>query len=138
MIRKLSENIFRGQSWVKDQHTHEIIGWEYKGNYITFQPDGMRAFGYGGWAAGRGRVGDRGAGNAGWWFVDQEKGGLHFTGEESYHLNVIELYPDSLVTTAIHPSQLENIEKGIQPQPIHRITWNNQTRSWSDLDSGNR
>lgn len=117
---------------IKDLNTDEIIGWEYKGNYITYEPKGMRSFGYGGWAAGRRQIGDFGAGNAGWWFVDPEKGGEHFSGINSYHINLVTLYPDELVTEAYDTSQLANIQNRIQPKPIHRISWNRKSEVWSD------
>lgn len=117
---------------LKDKETGDIVGWEYKGNYITYDPQGMRSFGYGGWAAGRRQVGDRGAGNAGWWFSDPEKGGAHFSGEGSYHLNMVELTPEGLYTKAYEVSQLENFESGVEPQTIHNIFYDKKDETWSD------
>lgn len=124
---------FYAVNCIKDNQTHEIVGWEYKGQYITYNQRGMRAFGHGGWAAGRGRIGGRGAGNAGWWFMDNTKGGLNFTGPGAYHINLIKLYPDSLVTKAINPSQLLNLENGVAPELIHHLTWNKITETWIDV-----
>lgn len=125
-------NNFFAVNCIKDLKTDEIIGWEHKGNYISFEPKGMRSFGYGGWAASRRQIGDFGAGNAGWWFVDSSKGGEHFSGINSYHINLVRLTPDELVTEAYDTSQLTNIQKGNQPQPIHRISWNRNSELWSD------
>jgi hypothetical protein len=124
---------FYAVNCLKENQNHEIVGWEYKGHYISYDPEGMRAFGYGGWAASRRKIGSRGAGNAGWWFVDENKGGMNLDGIESYHINVIYLYSDSLVTEAIHPSQLTNLENGIEPQRIHHIAYNKITNSWNDI-----
>lgn len=122
---------------LKDNKTHEIVGWEYKGNYITYNPKGMRAFGYGGWAADRSSVGGRGAGNAGWWFVDPAKGGGHFDGNQSYHINVVHLTTDGLATEALETSQLENIKAGKKPKFIHRLIWDKQKEAWSDQAKNN-
>ncbi|GAP68839.1 calcineurin-like phosphoesterase [Bacteroidales bacterium 6E] len=117
---------------IKDNITHEIIGWEYKGNFITYEQSGMRSFGYGGWAAGRREIGSWGAGNAGWWFVDSLKGGCHFSGADSYHINLINLTKDELITEAYSSSQLSSLNKGERAIPIHRISWNRKLQTWSD------
>ncbi len=123
---------FYSVNCLKDNQTHEIIGWEYKGNYITYHPKGMRAFGYGGWAAGRSSISGRGAGNAGWWFVDPAKGGDHFSGSQSYHINVVHLTTDGLVTEAFETSQLENFQNGRNPEFIHSLIWDKRKEAWSD------
>lgn len=117
---------------LKDKNSHDIMGWEYKGNYISYDPQGMRSFGYGGWAAGRREIGDRGAGNAGWWFVDPDKGGEKFSGERSYHINVVHLTPEGLLTEAFDTSQLSHFQKEEKPESIHRIFWNEKENNWSD------
>ncbi len=117
---------------LKDMHTHEIVGWEYNGSYIFYEPTGMRSFGYGGWAARRRQVGERGAGNAGWWFVDPDKGGEHFSGEESYHINLIHLTSDKLTSKAYNADQYDTIKQGKEPIPIHVISWDNNLHKWSD------
>ena len=123
---------FYSVNCIKDNQTHKIIGWEYKGNYITYNPQGMRAFGYGGWAAGRSNMSGRGAGNAGWWFVDPAKGGDHFSGNQSYHINLVNLSTNGLSTEAIETNQLENIQNGKEPVFIHRLFWDKQKETWSD------
>jgi len=117
---------------VFDRTGDSIVGWEYKGHYITYDPAGFRTFGYGGWAAGRRQIGDRGAGNAGWWFVDPEKGGEHFSGIDSYHINVVTLTPDGFETEAYDYRALENFQKKEEPTPIHRISWDKNRNRWSD------
>ena len=123
---------YYGVNCLKDKQTDEIIGWEYKGHYITHNPKGMRAFGYGGWAAGRGSIGGRGAGNAGWWFADPDKGGQHFTGNQSYHINVIHLSTEGLTTEAIDSGELNKIQNGDQPDFIHHLVWDKKKETWSD------
>lgn len=115
-----------------DETDDTIVGWEYKGRYITYDPQGFRTFGYGGWAAGRRQIGDRGAGNAGWWFVDPEKGGDHFSGEDSYHINVLTLTPDGFQSEAFDFRSLDQFQKNEKPVPIHSISWDNESNRWSD------
>lgn len=110
----------------------EIIGWEYNGKYLYHESSGMRSFGYGGWAAGRRQVGEWGAGNAGWWFVDSEKGGEHFSGDKSYHINLIKLTRDKLITKAYSVDQYDLIKQGLEPSAIHEISWDRNLEKWSD------
>lgn len=123
---------FYSVNCLKDNQTHEITGWEYKGKYITYHPKGMRSFGYGGWAAGRRKISDRGAGNAGWWFVDKDKGGEHISGNESFHINVVNLTPEGLSTEAYKTNQLNNFQNGTEPEVIHRLSWDKEKETWSD------
>lgn len=123
---------FYSVNCLKDNKTDEIIGWEYKGKYISYDPKGMRSFGYGGWAAGRRPIGDRGAGNAGWWFVDPTKGGDHISGDKSYHINVVNLTTQGLSTEAVATDQLENIQNGKETELIHQLSWDKQKEAWSD------
>lgn len=115
-----------------DQTADTIVGWEYKDNFITYDPQGFRTFGYGGWAAGRRQIGDRGAGNAGWWFVDSDKGGEHFSGTASYHINVLTLTSDGLLTEAYDYRELEKFKKNGKTMPIHSIFWDKKESTWSD------
>ncbi len=117
-----------------DVTTGEITGWEYGGYYSTYDPEGMIAIGHGGWAAGRRDPGGRGGGNAGLWFVDEEKGGESFGGEESFHINVVELAADRLTVTALHPDQLPAIENGEEPKPIHAFRWSQSENTWLSYD----
>jgi hypothetical protein len=123
---------FYSVNCIKNKNTHEITGWEYKDKYINYHPAGMRAFGYGGWAAGRRDIGHFGAGNAGWWFVDPGKGGEQFSGSQSFHINVIHLTPDGLITEAFDTSQLIKFQNGENPKPIHCLFWDKQKEVWSD------
>ncbi len=118
---------------LKDQETGEIVGWAYKGRYITYAPQGMRAFGHGGWGGGRARVSNRGAGNAGWWFADPERGGKTITGSRSYHVNRIVLCPQALVTQAVDVGQFERMERGEEPEWLHHVRWDRATDAWSDV-----
>ena len=118
---------------LKDQGTGEIVGWAYKGRYITYDPQGMRAFGHGGWGGGRARVSNRGAGNAGWWFADPERGGKTVTGARSYHVNRIVLCPQALVTQAVDVGQFERMERGEEPEWLHHVRWERATEAWSDV-----
>lgn len=117
-----------------DMQTDEIAGWEYDGNFISYDPEGMRAIGHGGWAGGRREPGGRGGGNAGLWFVDPQKGGATFGGEESFHINIVYLTPKELKVEAFHPSQLSNFENGIQTTPIHRFKWDLVEETWLTFD----
>ena len=119
---------------LKGTNTDDIIGWEYDGNFITYDPEGMIAIGHGGWAAGRRDPGGRGGGNAGLWFVDEEKGGESFGGEESFHINVVELAADGLTVTALHPDQLPAIENGEEAEPIHTFRWSQPENAWLSYD----
>lgn len=117
---------------IKDKTTNKIIGWKDGDNYIYYDSDGFRSFGYGGWGAGRRQVGEWGAGNAGWWFVDSEKGGDHFSDERSYHINLISLTDERLTSTAFSADQLDSIKLGVKPTPIHMIYWDKKNNKWSD------
>ncbi|MCC5905244.1 MAG: metallophosphoesterase [Balneolaceae bacterium] len=119
---------------LKGTNSDDIIGWEYDGNFITYDPEGMIAIGHGGWAAGRRDPGGRGGGNAGLWFVDEEKGGESFGGEESFHISVVELAADGLTVTALHPDQLPAIENGEDPEPIHTFRWSQPENAWLSYD----
>jgi hypothetical protein len=119
---------------LKDNDTHEIVGWEYGGNYITYFQDGMITIGHGGWAAGRRNPGQWGGGNAGLWFVDESKGGETFGGEESYHMTFIQLTNEELHVEAYHPRQLHNFLYGEEPVPIHRFKWVKQEEKWYAYD----
>ena len=123
---------------LKDNDTGEIVGWEYDGNYISYNPMGMITIGHGGWAAGRREPGGRGGGNAGLWFVDPEKGGDAYGGEESFHLTTVHLTTDDFTVEAFHPDQLENFENGHEPEPIHRFKWDMLNEKWFTFDSVNR
>ena len=120
---------------LKDEETGQIIGWAYKDHFITYHPQGMRAFGHGGWGAGRATIGARGAGNAGWWFVDPERGGEIITGSRSYHVNRIVLSPRGLVTQAVDVGQWERLELGEEPEWLHHLKWNRLTGDWIDLQA---
>ena len=123
---------FYGIDVLKDPDTGEIVGWYHKGHYITYEEQGMRAFGHGGWAAGRRTPGDRGGGNAGLWFVDRDRGGDYFGGPESWHINVVRLTPDGLITEGYQTDQLPLFEQGLEPEPVHQIKWDKRTRTWDD------
>lgn len=111
----------------------EIVGWEYMGNFVSHRPDGFIVQGHGGWAAGRRSVGGRGGGNAGLWFVDPEKGGETFGGDESYHITTVHLTNKTLTFESFHPNQLQHFLEGTRPTPINRTQWNLETEEWSIL-----
>ena len=120
---------------IMDSTSHEIVGWEYEGNYITPKEDGMIAIGHGGWAGGRREVGQRGGGNAGFWYVDPEKGGESFGGEESFHIHIVTLTSHEITTKAFHPNQLSNFEAGSTPVPISTFRRVLSADHWQVLDS---
>lgn len=115
---------------VVDLTTGDIIGWEYDGNFITPKEDGMIAVGHGGWAGSRREPGQRGGGNAGLWFVDDEKGGGSFGGDDSYHIHTVELTNQDIVVKAFHPSQLPNFEKGNTATPVYKFKWDLHKEHW--------
>ena len=119
---------------LKDVDSHEIVGWEYDGNYITYSEKGTITIGHGGWAAGRRSPGQWGGGNAGLWFVDEKKGGETFGGEESYHMTFIQLTNEELLVEAYHPDQLHNFENNDEPVPIHRFKWVKSEEKWYAFD----
>jgi 3',5'-cyclic AMP phosphodiesterase CpdA len=119
-----------------DTDSGEIVGWEYDGYYSTYDPQGMIGIGHGGWAAGRRDPGGRGGGNAGLWFVDEARGGESFGGEESFHINVVELSKDGLTVSAWHPGQLETAQNGGSPQPFHQFRWDQSQEAWFSYDAG--
>lgn len=115
---------------IMDYDTDEIVGWEYKGHYTTYDPKGMIAIGHGGWAAGRREPGGRGGGNAGLWFVDSGKGGEYFGGEASFHITTLHLTNNALTVEAFHPDQLHHFENGTEPMPLHRFRWDIHKEMW--------
>jgi hypothetical protein len=120
---------------LKDSETGEITGWEYDGHFITYNPEGMIAVGHGGWAAGRREPGGRGGGNAGLWFVDAEKGGEAYGGDDSFHMTTVHLTNDHITVEAFHPDQLPNFESGSDAVPLHRFRWDKQADGWFFYDS---
>jgi len=120
-----------------DKDNDEIIGWEYDGNYVTHDYEGMITIGHGGWAAGRRDPGQWGGGNAGLWFVNEEKGGVTFGGEESFHITTVHLTDKDLTVEAFHPEQLSNFENDTNPVPIHRFRWDIEKNRWLTFDVEN-
>jgi|GEM_PF-1390714 len=133
LSREYLDNFFSVNSLI-DEITGEIAGWEYNDQYISYDPDGMIAIGHGGWAAGRREPGGRGGGNAGLWFVDNEKGGDYFGGEESYHINLVTLTNESIQVESYHPDQLVNFENGMAAYPIHKFMWDHKKNKWFSFD----
>ena len=117
-----------------DDTTGEISGWEYKGNYVSYAPDGMIAIGHGGWAGGRSNPGARGGGNAGFWYVDNNRGGDYFGGQESFHINLLTFSNDAIEVESYHPEQLKNFEKGLDAYPIHKFRWDDLKDGWFAFD----
>jgi hypothetical protein len=140
---KLTENLTRDYldnyfavNCIKDNDTGEIIGWEYDGNYTTYDPKGMIFLGHGGWAGGRSEAGRRGGGNAGLWYVDNKKGGETFGGDDSFHITTVHLSNDDLIIESFHPNQLPKFENGGNPVPIHKFKWNIKEEKWHAFDAG--
>ncbi len=106
---------------LKDEDSGEIVGWTYKGHYITHDPNGFVVQGHGGWAAGRRGIGGRGGGNAGRWFVDEEKGGESFGGSDSFHTTTVILTNGGLTVKAYHPDR---------DLPIHHARWDANEERW--------
>src|SRR5690625_1211155 len=127
------DNFYAVNSLV-DKDNGEIVGWEYDGLYTTYDPKGMIAVGHGGWSAGRRNPGQRGGGNAGLWFVEENKGGTAFGGEESFHLTTIHLTNDDLTVEAFHPDQLHHFENGTLAVPMHRFRWDIKQAQWLTFD----
>jgi hypothetical protein len=127
--REYIDNYFSINS-LKDIDTGDIVGWEYDGNFISYDPLGWITIGHGGWAAGRREPGGRGGGNAGLWFVDPDRGGDAYGGEESFHMTTVHLTTDDFTVEAFHPDQLENFESGNDPEPIHRFRWDISQENW--------
>lgn len=123
---------------LRSRDNGEIVGWEYDGYYTTYDPEGMIAIGHGGWAAGRRNPGQRGGGNAGLWFVDNDKGGESFGGFESYHINVVELTNDHVTVGAFRPDQLPAFQNGREAEAIHRFRWDMNEERWEAFDPGSR
>ena len=119
---------------IKDIDSGEIVGWEYEGNYISFNPQGMVATGHGGWAAGRRSQGDRGSGNAGLWFIDEQKGGQTYDGTESFHMNTVYLTNDDITVEVFRPDQVTYFENGTHPTPVHSYKWDLNEESWFMFD----
>lgn len=119
---------------LKDNDTGEIIGWEFDGNFITHAPKGMIVTGHGGWSAGRRELGHWGGGNAGLWYVDEEKGGEAIAGYESFHINIVHLTNDDLTIETIHPNQLTKFESEMIPEYIHRFRWSINNEKWMSFD----
>ena len=105
---------------IKNIDSGEIVGWEYEGNYISFDPQDMVATGHGGWAAGRRSQGDRGSRNVGLWFIDEQKGGQTYDGTESFHMNTVYLTNDDITVEVFRPDQVTYFENGTHPTPVHR------------------
>ncbi len=110
---------------LKDEDSEENVGWAYKGHYITHDPNGFVVQGHGGWAAGRRSIGGRGGGNAGLWFVDEEKGGDSFGGSDSFHTTTVILTEEDLTVKAYHPER---------DRPIHQARWDMNAEQWFALD----
>ena len=110
---------------LRDNDTDAIVGWAYDGHYATYAPDGFVVQGHGGWAAGRRNPGDRGGGNAGFWFVDPAKGGESFGGAESLHTTTVILTNDSLTFKSYHPDT---------ELPIHKARWDKAADRWYAFD----
>lgn len=115
---------------LNDRDTGEIIGWEYEGNFITYDPEGTIAIGHGGWAAGRREPGGRGGGNAGFWYVDPYNGGEAYGGEASFHMTTIHLTRNDITVEAFHPDELIHFENGTEPKPLHRFRWSHKNDNW--------
>lgn len=113
-----------------DIDSGEIVGWEYRGYYTTFDPKGLIAVGHGGWAAGRREPGGRGGGNAGLWYVDSGKGGEFYGGHASFHMTTVHLASDEIMVEAYHPDQLINFENDGEPVPLHRFRWDKNEDKW--------
>ncbi len=104
----------------------EIVGWSYDGVSTYHDPDGFIVGGHGGWGAGRGAVGARGAGQAGWWFVDPAKGGEVREGPESYHMRTIELEPGAITVNEF----LAGANGSIPPTPTYRYRTDPEGGPW--------
>ena len=119
---------------IKNNETHEIVGWEFDGNYITYDKQGFIVQGDGGWAAGRRNKGDRQAGNAGWWFVDKSKGGEIIDGKDSYYLTVINLSNNEIEIESFFPNKLINFQNGKLPFPMKKVKWDFDSLRWYAFD----
>lgn len=131
---KYIDNFFSINS-LKDINTDDIVGWEYDDNFISYNPMGMITIGHGGWAAGRRELGGRGGGNAGLWYVDNDKGGEAYGGEKSFHMTTVHLTNDAITVEAFHPDQLSSFENGTEPIPLHRFRWDRNEKMWLSFDS---
>lgn len=138
---KLSEDL--DQSYVdefyairtlNDLGTDDIVGWGYGNKYISYDSEGMIVIGHGGWSAGRRKVGERGGGNAGMWFVDSEKGGDAYGNRDSFHMTTVHLTNDHLTVEAFHPDQLSQFIEGKIPDPFYRFRWNITEKKWLAFD----
>lgn len=118
---------------IKDKSTHEIVGWEYDGEFITYDPQGMIVHGDGGWGSRR-EIGSRQAGNAGWWFVDTKKGGEIIDGEDSYYITFIQLTNDDITIESFHPDELVNFQNNKTTKPINKIKWDFNSQEWSNYN----
>ena len=87
----------------------EIVGWCHDGVAAYHDPAGLIAAGHGGWGAGRGSIGGRGAGQAGWWFVDEDRGGRAIDGETSYHVRTITLDPTTITVAEYLADETGNV-----------------------------
>ena len=125
---------FYAVNTIKDNDSGDIVGWEYEGYYITYDPSGMIATGHGGWSAGRRSIGDRGSGNAGNWFIDEEKGGQTYAGEASFHMNTVHLTNDDIMVEVFQPNQLNHFENGTDPRPAHKYKWDLNEELWLMFD----
>jgi hypothetical protein len=119
---------------IKDNTTHEIVGWEYDGKFITYDAQGMIVQGDGGWAAGRRKIGGGQAGNAGWWFVDKEKGGELIDGKASFYITFLQLTNDDITIESFHPDELVNFQNNKFTKPIKKIKWDFNSQKWYSYD----
>jgi len=115
---------------IRELSTEHIIGWEYDGKYVKSSPEGMIVNGCGGWAAGRRGIGDRQAGNAGWWFVDKDKGGEIIDGQQSYYVTLINLSTSDISVESYHPSELQNIGISGEVKPFSNFRWHMTEKEW--------
>lgn len=115
----------------RDNQTHAIVGWEYKGHFACHDPQGLVAIGCGGWAASRSNPGGRKGGEMGLWFVDPAKGGETFGGNNSFHMTTVHLTAESVVVESFRPGELTKFENNTGPQPIHRLRWSIPDQAWA-------
>ena len=120
---------------IKEKMSHEILGWEYDGKYISYDPQGMIFQGDGGWAARRRKIGDRQAGNAGWWFVDKKNGGEIIDGEDSYYITFLQLTNSDITIESLNPKELINFQNNNITIPIKKMKWNFDSLKWYSYDS---
>ena len=105
---------------------NDIVGWEHDGVAVYHDPSGFIAAGHGGWGAGRRPIGGRGAGQAGWWFVDPDNGGVTIDGEDSFHFRTITLEPDAITVAEF----LADGNGGVHDEPTARYRTNPAGGPW--------